>query len=142
MRRVKSNFETTIVLTSPNINKPGTAQVGFISKAQKYSRNNNRKNFFFRKTILVKKKHKAEKPKKRPFRLFQRFLQTENLKKLKRYPLREFKNFRKNVPKGGPFGLPSTFGSIKNLWLGARLEPTLSCFSAPENPGLTSRPTS
>ena len=44
--------------------------------------------------------------------------------------------------KGGPFGLPSTFGSIKNLWFSARLEPTLSCFSDLRKSGLTSRPRS
>ena len=31
-------------------------------------------------------------------------------------------------PKGGPFGLTCIFGSIKNLWFSARLEPTLSGF--------------
>ena len=80
---------------------------------------------FFRKKVFFKS-HNAEKLKKRPFRLIQRFLQTENFKKNARgYPLIKFKNFRKKShsaeknPKGGPFGLTCTFGSIK-------IEPTLS----------------
>ena len=51
-------------------------------------------------------------------------------------PLIEFENFRKKSrrvpeknPKGEPFGLASTFGSIKKLWLSARIEPTISGFS-------------
>ena len=61
--------------------------------------------------------------KKRPFRLIQRFLQTENFKKNARgYPLINYKNFRKKShsaeknPKGGPFGLTCTFGSIKKIY--------------------------
>ena len=67
-------------------NEPRTAEVGVISKAQKYSRNNY-------------------------CEIFQ----------LSGYPLIEFKNFPKKValyrknPKGGPFGLPSSFGSIRNF---------------------------
>ena len=30
--------------------------------------------------------------------------------------------------QGGPFGLTCTFGNIKNLWLSAKIEPTLSGF--------------
>ena len=61
----------------------------------------------------------------------ERFLETENARG---YPLIEFDNFRKvaqcrKKPKGGPFGLASTFGSIKNLLFSARIEPTTSCFS-------------
>ena len=41
-----------------------------------------KKLFFFQKKYLVKKSHNAEKPKKRSFRLIQRFLQTENFKKM------------------------------------------------------------
>ena len=64
-----------------NKNKTGTPQVGAISKAQKYSRNNSWKpleknNFFFKKTIWLRKTHNAEKPKKRSFRLNKRFLKT------------------------------------------------------------------
>ena len=48
-------------------------------------------------------------------------------------PLIEIENFRKKShsaekTKGGPFGLASTFGSIKNLWFSARIEATISCF--------------
>ena len=105
-------------------NKPGTAQVGFISKAQKYSRNNNWKNFeiFFQKKYLVKKSHILPKNPKRPFRLIKRFLQTENFKKFKGVPFDRIQKFSekcrkvpKKTAKGGSFGLPSTFGSIKNL---------------------------
>ena len=35
----------------------------------------------------------------------------------------------KKNPKAGPFGLTCTFGSIKNLWFSARIEPTLSGFT-------------
>ena len=52
------------------------------------------------------------------------------------YPLIESENFRKKsriVPKKikrkKTFGLASTFGSIKNLWFSARIEPTISGFS-------------
>ena len=76
---------------------------------------------FFRKKVFFKSQN-AEKLKKRPFRLIQRFLQTENFKKNARgYPLINFKNFRKKShcaeknPKGGPFGLTCTFGSIKKF---------------------------
>ena len=62
---------------------------------------------FFRKKVFFKSQN-AEKLKKRPFRLIQRFLQTEILKKNARgYPLINFKNFRKKShsaekkPKGG-----------------------------------------
>ena len=46
-----------------------------------------KKNFFQKKLIFFRKKvffrsHNAEKLKKRPFRLIQRFLQTENFKKI------------------------------------------------------------
>ena len=37
---------------------------------------------FFQRNYLLKKSHNAEKPKKRSFRLIQRFLQTENFKKM------------------------------------------------------------
>ena len=77
--------------------------------------------FFFEKKVFFKSQN-AEKLKKRPFRLIQRFLQTENFKKNARgYPLINFKNFRKKShsaeknPKGGPFGLTCTFGSIKKF---------------------------
>ena len=62
----------------------------------------------------------AEKPKKRPFRLIKRFLQTENFKKFKGLPLDRILKISekcrivpKKTAKLGPFGLPSTFESIK-----------------------------
>ena len=74
--------------------------------------------------------------KKRSFRLIQRFLQTENQKNARGYPLINFENFRKKSHSAektqrGPFGLTCTFGSIKKfmvqcenrthaLWLGRR----------------------
>ena len=56
------------------------------------------------------------------------------------YPLIESENFRKKsriVPKKNEkkikrkktFGRASTFGSKKNLWFSARIEPTISGFS-------------
>ena len=82
---------------------------------------------------MVKKSHNAEKPKKRSFRLIQRFLQTENFKKNARgYPLIKFENFRKKShgaeknPKGGLLVSPVLLEALKNLWFSARIEPTLS----------------
>ena len=87
---------------------------------------------FFRKKLFFKS-HNAEKLKKRPFRLIQRFLQTENFKKNARgYPLINFKNFEKSriVPKktqrGGPLVSPVLLEALKNLWFSARIEPTNS----------------
>ena len=48
------------------------------------------------------------------------------------YPLIEFEkksHSAEKKPKGGPFDLASTFGSIKNSWFSARIEPKISCFS-------------
>ena len=62
------------------------------------------------------------------------FYKPKTSKKCKLYPLIKFENYRKKShsaekkPKGGPFGLTCTFGSIKNLWFSARIEPTLSGF--------------
>ena len=80
--------------------KPGTAQVGFISKAQKYSRNNNWKNlekYFFNKKYLVKKSHIAKKPKKSSFRLMKRSFKIESFKKIQRVPLERIQQFSKKV---------------------------------------------
>ena len=58
-KQSSKNFEASFFLVTETFkgnlfeNKPGTAQVGFISKAQKYSRNNNWKNL--EKKYLVKK---------------------------------------------------------------------------------------
>ena len=87
---------------------------------------------FFRKKVffLVAKCRKTQK---RPFRLIQRFLQTENFKKNARgYPLINFKNFRKKShsaeknPNGGPLVSPVLLEALKNLWFSARIEPTHS----------------
>ena len=100
-------------------NKTGSSQVGAISKAQKYSKNNYWKNsekiflkkvlkFFFSKKVFFRKSHNAEKLKKRPFRLNKRFYKPKTSKKNARgYPLIESENFRKKSrivpkkPKGG-----------------------------------------
>ena len=76
--------------------------------------------FFFEKKVFFKSQN-AEKLKKRPFRLIQRFLQTENFKKNARgYPLINFKNFRKKVAqcrkksKGGTlWARPVVYVSLK-----------------------------
>ena len=39
------------------------------------------------------------------------------------------KNEKKSNETKQSFGLASTFGSIKNLWFSARIEPTIPCFS-------------
>ena len=76
---------------------------------------------FFRKKVFFRS-HNAEKLKKRPFRLIQRFLQTENFKKMQGVPFDKIRKiFEKKShsaeknPKGGPFGLTCTFGSIKKF---------------------------
>ena len=56
----------------------------------------------FSKKYLVKRSHDAEKPKKRPFRLIKRLLQTDNFEKNQRVPFdRIQKNWGKSriVPK-------------------------------------------
>ena len=66
------------------------------------------------------------------------FANRKRQKNARGYPLIESENFRKSriVPKKTKkikrkktFGLASTFGSIKNLWFSARIEPTISGFS-------------
>ena len=72
---------------------------------------------------MVKKSHNAEKPKKRSFRLIQRFLQTENFKKMQagRYPLIKFKNFRKKshsaekTQRGDPLVSPVLLEALKKF---------------------------
>ena len=91
-------------------NKTGSSQVGAISKAQKYSKNNywklleklcfskkNFENFFFEKKYFFRKSHNAEKLKKRPFRLIKRFYKPKTSKNARGYPLIESENFRKKV---------------------------------------------
>ena len=66
-------------------NKPGTAQVGFISKAQKYQGTtigNIWKYFFQKKSIWQKKSHIAEKLKKRPFYAQKTFFTNRKLQKI------------------------------------------------------------
>ena len=50
------------------------------------------------------------------------------IKNARGYPLIKFEIFRKksHSAEKKPFGLTCTFGSIKNLWFSARIEPTLS----------------
>ena len=108
------------------MNKTGTSQVGAISKAQKYSRNNYWKHLekkifsFQKKAFFLKMSHNVEKLKKRPFRLIKRFYKPK-IQKNARVPFDRIRKFSKKSrivkkkPKGGPFGLASTFGSIKNL---------------------------
>ena len=108
------------------------------------------KKFFFQKKVFGKKNsHISEKPKKRPFRLIKRFLQTESFKKFKVVPFDRIQKFSekcrivpKKTAKGGPFGFRPTFRSMRNLSFSARLEPTLSCVSDPRKSRLTSRPRS
>ena len=87
---------------------------------------------FFRKKVFFKL-HNAEKLKKRPFRLIQRFLQTENFKKMQGVPFDKIRKFSKKsriVPKktqsGDPLVSPVLLEALKSLWFSARIEPTLS----------------
>ena len=96
-------------LSAEKENKTGSSQVGAISKAQKYSKNNYWKHleklffskkklkFFFRKKYFFRKSHNAEKLKKRPFRLIKRFYRPKTSKNARGYPLIESENFRKKV---------------------------------------------
>ena len=99
--------------STENTNKTGS-QVGAISKAQKYSKNNywkhleklffSKKNwkFFFRKKYFFRKSHNAEKLKKRPFRLIKRFYKPKTSKKCKGLPFDRIRKFSKKsriVPK-------------------------------------------
>ena len=68
-------------------NKPGTAQVGAISKAQKYSRRNywkhlEKKIFFFQKKVFGKKVAQCRKTKQRPFRLIKRSFTNRKFQKM------------------------------------------------------------
>ena len=87
------------------INKTETSQVGAISKAQKYSRNNYWKHL--EKLIFQKKSHNAEKLKKRPFRLIKRFYKPKTSKKCKGGLFDRMRKFSKKSrivpkePKGG-----------------------------------------
>ena len=83
-------------------------------------------NFFFEKSIF--QVAQCQKPQKEAIQAHSTFSTNRKLQKNARgYPLIKFeKNFRKKNrivpkknPKGGPFGLTCTFGSIK-------IEPTLS----------------
>ena len=82
-------------------------------------------NFFFKKIIfeffskkVFFKSHNAEKLKKRPFRLIQRFLQTENFKKNARgYPLIKFEKSRivpKKTQRGDPLVSPVLLEALKS----------------------------
>ena len=83
---------------------------------------------FFSKKVFLKS-HNAENFKKSPFRLIQRFLQTENFEKMQGVPFEKFRkkshSAEKN-PKGGPLVSPVLLEALKNLWFSARIEPTLS----------------
>ena len=94
--------------------------------------NNWKKIIFFPKKYLVKKSHKAEKPKKWSFRLIQRFLQTENFKKMQGVPFDEIRKVsekvaecRKKTQRGEPLVSPVLLEALKKLWFSARIEPTL-----------------
>ena len=106
-------------LSTEKENKTGSSQVGAISTAQKYSKNNylkhlkkiffQKKNFefFFEKSIFFRKSHNAEKLKKKPFRLIKRFYKPKTSKKCKGLPFDRIRKFSKKSrivpkkPKGG-----------------------------------------
>ena len=92
--------------------------------------------FFSEKSIIFRKSHNAEKLKKRPFRLIKRFYKPKTSKNCKGLPFDRVRKFSKKtshsaekIKRKKTFGLASTFGSIKNLWFSARIEPTISGFS-------------
>ena len=138
-------------LRSSNRNKTGSSQVGAISKAQKYSKNNYWKHlenffskkffeFFFRKIFFLESRTMPKNSKRGHSGSLNVLTNRKLQKNARGYPLTESENFRKKsriVPKKTEkikqkktfFGLASTFGSIKNLWFSARIEPTIYCFS-------------
>ena len=89
---------------------------------------------------MVKKSRILPKNPKR-FRLIKRFLQTENFKKFKGVPFDRIQKFSEKCrkvpkkPQRGPFGLPSTFGSIKICGLVRDSNPRSSASQTPENQG-------
>ena len=90
---------------------------------------------------MVKKSHIAKKPKKRPYRLIKRFLQTENFKQFKGVPFYRFQTFSEKCRiapkkrKEGLFGLPSIFGCIKICGLVRDSNPRSPASQTPENLG-------
>ena len=118
------------------INKTGTSQVGTISRAQKYSRNNywnHLEKLFSSKKVYGKKCRTMPKnPKRGHLEPLNVFYKLKTSKNARGYPLIKFENFQKKShsveknPNGAPFGLSCTFGSIKKIWFSARIEPTLS----------------
>ena len=130
-------------------NKTGSSQVGAISKAQKYSKNNywkhlekffSKKNieiFFSKKVFFLENRTMPQKVKKRPFRLIERFYKPKTSKnaidRIRKFSKKKSHSAEKKRKKSNEtkqsFGLASTFGNIKNLWFSARIEPTISCFS-------------
>ena len=95
-------------------NKPGTAQVGFMSKAQKYSRNNNGKHlekkcFVFQKIYLVKKVEYSQKTQKDTTWFIKRFFTNRKLQKFKGLPFDRIRKFSEKchiVPKKTAKGDP------------------------------------
>ena len=85
------------------LNKTGTSQVGAISKAQKYSRNNywkhlKRINFFSKKVFFLKKSRTMPKNSKRShLGSLNVFYKPNTSKNSRGYRLIEFENFRKKV---------------------------------------------
>ena len=90
-------------------NKPGSAQVGATSKAQKCSRN-----------IFLKVAQSKKNLKRCHLGSLNVFRNQKHQTNATRYPLIELDNFQKNriVLKKNE-NLASTFGSIKNLWFSA-----------------------
>ena len=101
------------------------------------------KNFFeifFRKIFFSESRTMPKNSKRGHSGSLNVFTNRKLQKNARGYPLTESENFRKKsriVPKKTEkikrkktfFGLASTFGSIKNLWFSARIEPTISGFS-------------
>ena len=133
-------------LSTEKNNKTGSSQVGAISKAQKYSKNNYWKHleklffskkkfekFFFEKSIFLESRTMPKNSKRCHSGSLNVFTNRKLQKNARGYPLQNPKIFEKKShsaeknPKGGPFGLTCcTFGSIKILWFSARIEPPLS----------------
>ena len=82
-----------------NLNKTGTSQVGALSKAQKYSRNNYwkhlEKTIFFNKIIWLKNRTMPKNPKRGHLGSLKFFTNLKLQKNARGYPLIKFENFRK-----------------------------------------------
>ena len=103
------HFKILTLPQKPRLNKTGSSQVGAISKAQKYSKNNYWKHleklffqkkmlkFFFEKSIFLKSRTMPKNSKRGHSGSLNVFTNRKLQKNARGYPLIESENFRKKV---------------------------------------------